>query len=212
MLDANVAAVLEAAKTLGGVLVGALLTGLAALMRARKERKQAIALALSDLLEVRQRVVVLEEVVQLLKAKVPGIAHAQVNELRGVFDALLPADPQLERRFSDAVAKLASIDLVLAFRLRSQPAAQHIFSVLRTAARQQPAAGEQFAAAFQVLHGTFSAHLDKAVCELATEHSWRTGVRVNKLTRRKAELPPELDELIKQVQVGVADVPPGPRS
>ncbi|MES2759858.1 MAG: hypothetical protein V4693_21005 [Pseudomonadota bacterium] len=193
---------LEVASPLLGVVVGGLLTGVTAYFRHRKERKRVIALALSDLLEVRHRMVAVESVVKKMLT-IPEFSPEQVPQFRSMLDSIIPNDPGLDARYDTAVSLLAGIDPVLAFRMRSRNTSPKMFGALRTltAAYQiDPAVRSKIEV---LLEAAVSPQLDLAIVELARAHSFSTSREVKKIIAKADSLPTVVNDLFEQMSPSI---------
>lgn len=186
---------LQTITPLLGVIVGGMLAGVGSMLRGRRERKRTIATALSDLLEVRHRILAFDfairEIAALTKIQ-PEIIPAFRNQL----EELMPIDSDLDSRYNDAVTVLAGADPVLAFRLRSKNLLPGMLKTLRTIAvgnREGLAEFERFEATFK---SAAIPKLNLAVVELAKAHSFHTASQVRRLIKDTESSSHEVGEIL----------------
>src|SRR5437868_5677593 len=106
--------------SLVNVTFGFLLAQLGGWSTGRKERKRVVSQALSEALEVRNRLFAMEGMVDqitVLRGNVPE--HEKAN-IRVFLNSLLPKWEELHTRYESCVTTLAGIDPLLAYHLRSK--------------------------------------------------------------------------------------------
>lgn len=182
-----------------GVLLGAFITGTGALWRARAERKKAIANALSDLLEVRHHVLAFETVLRVANSKLE-LPSEIVPMLRILAAKLSPLDPDVHKRYSEAVTVLAGIDPILAFQIRAKDAAPQLIESFRALSNEAGIPPSELASLETAFKEMITPSLNEAILELARHHGWSTGRRVERLIRRAPESLPELEAWIERVK------------
>jgi hypothetical protein len=115
------------------VIIGFLLAELKDYFAIRRERKEAVSAALSDLLEVRHRFVGLELLVDELSSLGETPEHVK-SQLRINLDSLFPNWQELHDRYDKSVTTLARLDPLLSFQLRSKdfigPTMRNLHSVM----------------------------------------------------------------------------------
>jgi len=176
-----------------------MLTGIAAFLKARVERKRVLASALADLLEVRHRVVAADLVVKELRTRF-GMSAAAAPLIRNMLDAVHPLDDALVGRYEKAVSLLAGVDPLQAFELRSKAAFPKVLSILRA---QATGSGGDMALfeAFEVeIRSAATPSLNEAVTRLALSHSLRSWWKVRALVRKSATLPPDVTAFFERMQ------------
>lgn len=189
---------LQVIAPLIGVVLGGALSGITAHLRARRERKRVLASALSDLLEVRHRVVSVELLLQRVAA-IARIEPQHLSAIRDVIESLAPLDDAVHSRYDTAITLLAEVDPVLAFDLRSKNAFPRVLSVLRAVATQADANLAEFEAFESLLRSAAAPGLNGAIQKLAWSHSIVTAVKVKRLLRRTQELPPDVDAFLTKL-------------
>jgi hypothetical protein len=183
-----------------GVVVGAIMTGSGQLYKARQEKRRVIALALSDLLEVRHRVVTFNELLKYIQTqgKVPAVA---MPHLRNLFDQLFPLDAKLDARFDEAVTLLAGMDPVFAFDLRSKNLLPHLMNKMRVlaASTNQDLAGYEGAEGKMI--DVVAPTLDEAVLSVAKQHSWRVYRQVKSVISAKDRVGEQMSPLLASLGI-----------
>jgi len=190
---------LQAAGQLIGVLVGALLTGATAILRARAERRRLIAGALSDLLEVRHQIVGVELMLAEARKRFQVPAEA-FPVIRGLIDSIWPIEPELHQRYETAVSLLAGVNPVLAFYLRSKTTLPRVLSSLRALATQGGANPAETEALEQTLSSLTIPGLNDAALTLGRNHSVLTWWRVRRLIKKSSTLPSEVTTWLEKAQ------------
>lgn len=189
----------QAAGQLIGVLVGALLTGAAAILRARADRRRLIAGALSDLLEVRHQIVGVELMLAEVRKRIQVPAEA-FPVIRGLIDSIWPIEPELHKRYETAVSLLAGVNPVLAFYLRSKTALPRVLGSLRALATQSGVNPAEAEALEQTLSSLVIPRLNEAALTLGRHHSVLTWWRVQRLIKNSSTLPLEVTAWFEKAQ------------
>jgi hypothetical protein len=184
-----------------GVIVGALLTlltgQLGQWLASRRDEKRAIARALSDLLEIRIRLLAVPKIPELLAKHFPIPPEAH-TAMKIVFTRLIPPDADIGKRYGDAVTLVAACDPILGFRLRSQDIASPLLDTLRQLAfADGPSSAAAFANVETELMGHLKPHLDELIKEIAWLHGWSTWWKVRRRLDRPMELPEGFMEALK---------------
>lgn len=178
-----------------GVVVGAVMTGFGQLYKAKQERKRVIALALSDLLEVRHRVVTLNAALKYLQGQV-AVPSISMPHLRNILDHLVPLDTKLDDRFDEAVTLLAGMDPVFAFNLRSKNLLPQFINKLRlmATATDENLAGHE--AMESKLIEMLTPALDEAVLRVAKYHSRKSLRDVKSVLANKESIGEKLSPIL----------------
>lgn len=191
---------LQTISPLIGVVLGGLLTGFAAFLKARKDRKRVIAVALADLLEVRHRLVSVDLIIKTIRAQI-DIKPDWMPALRNLFDSLLPGEAELDERYNKAVTMLSSVDPVLGFSLRSKNALPRVLGALRNQAASSGADLVMFESVEANLRTAITPSLNSAVVELAYAHSIFTARKVKRLVTKSESLPPEVLQFFEALKL-----------
>jgi hypothetical protein len=169
--------------TLLAVALGWLLSELSTLLRLRREDRRAAGPLLSDLLEIRHRLVALDAFRKELGKQVQIPAQAQL-QVQQYIRALVPDPPRFAEKYAEAVSALARVDPIRAFRLRGQPLIGPLLAQLAgLAASDQAASGLWIAVAEPKLLGLLVPHLEELILDVAGAHGWRTWWRVRRRLR-----------------------------
>jgi len=184
-----------------GVAVGAASTGAGALYKSREEHKRIIALALSDLLEVRHRVVTVNELIKFIK-KQPDASQISSVQLRNMLEELIPIDTNLDTRFDEAVTLLTGVDPVLAFTLRSKNMFPHLLTKLRRITMDTGEAQHAFDDMESKVVEMVTPYLDEAILQLAEHHSKKTLMAIKLSLAAKNEIEGSLGPLLDAMRIG----------
>jgi hypothetical protein len=180
-----------------GTLFGWLLSQLGQWFSARREEKKAIARVLSELLEIRHRLLAVPKVTELLSQYIPIPPEAQ-TAIKIAFVSLFPFDADISKRYDDAVSLVGACNPVLGFRLRSQDVASPFLNAIR---QLSLAGGAGSAAAFTKVEKELLEHLKPHLEDLAREvakmHGWITWWKVRHLLHRPMEIPTSFLEILK---------------
>ena len=179
-----------------GVLVGALISGIANVLKARAERKKNIAIALSDLLEVRHHMVGVDVVLAETRRLFNFSAELSMH-LQDVIEKLAPIDVKVHERYDAAVTLLAGIDPLLAFKLRSKNSLPQVLDSLKGIAESNGISLSAISQISDFVRTSLLPKLNEAVVELAGEHSWLTKRKVKRYIRLSTEAPPEIAALFE---------------
>ena|ERR1035437_1642688 len=188
---------------LAGVAVGWGLNQCGQWLVFRRDERKPIGRALTDLLEVRHRLLAIPKAVELMaeKLKLPSDAYAPIKV---VLAALFPPDEGLAKRYEESVSLVAGMNPILAFRLRSQDVVGPFLQRLRTMAmHDSPQAVTMFSKMEDYLIQQLSPHLEALIRELAWEHGWWTWWKTRERLKRPLEIPEQFWE-------GVATLIPPP--
>lgn len=188
-----------------GVIIGSVLSGIGAYVRSRLERKRTIALALTDLLEVRHHISGIDVVLREMQKRYNIPAEATLI-LEKLIEQMSPVNADVHRRYDSAVSLLAGIDPLLAFNLRSKNALPNLLSTLRNATESAGLSMDAIVQVERTLRLSLAPHLNEAVIELAGKHSLTTKRKVKKLIALSNEFPPELNGIFDQLEnIGLLD-------
>jgi len=119
--------------TLLAVALGWLLNELSTLLRLRREDRRAAGPVLTDLLEIRHRLVALDAVVAELGKRFEVPPQGRLL-LQRFLQTLIPEAPKFVETYEAAVSTLARVDPIIAFRVRGQPWIAPLLARLRALA------------------------------------------------------------------------------
>ncbi|EER58716.1 hypothetical protein AcdelDRAFT_3718 [Acidovorax delafieldii 2AN] len=194
-----------------GVVLGSVLSGIGAHIRARREHKRIVGSALADLLEVRHRIVGFDLVLEKIQS-MAGLEPNALAQVRNLMDTAFPSDPMLEERYAQAVTQLAGVDPVLAFNLRSKNALPKVLSILRAQAASAGANLGMFESFESQLLRAARPSIDAAVLELGKSHSILTGLKVRRLVRKSDKLPEDVSQFFDKLAGSIPAISAGGRS
>lgn len=189
-----------------GVVLGGILTGIGSYWRARADRKNMIARALSYLLEVRHHLVGIDVVLREINARFT-VPEEATPVLRSLIDKLVPVDQEVHKRYEEAIALMAGIDPLLAFNMRAKNTVPNLLALIRELSATSGATPSHVESLETTLRSAVAPALDRAVLELAREHSFFTTRKVKKLMSAKGQVPPELEAFFNKVASLAVDVP-----
>jgi len=183
-----------------GVLLGAGLSGISQLYKERQERKQAIAKALTDLLEVRHHIAGINEVLNAFKQKYDIPAEVEAL-LHSTIEQASPIDPDLHKRYESAVSILSGYDPMLAFSLRSRSTAPHFINSVQSLGSTHGVNGQELGMISSALLSTILVPtMNQAVLKLAAAHTWATRRKVAKYIKKSSGLPVEANVMFAQLE------------
>jgi len=181
-----------------GTILGWLLSQVGQWFVARREEKKAIARVLSELLELRLRLLAIPRVLELLSQHFPIPPEAQTG-IRLVFSQVFRFDAEMGHRYSEAVSLVAASNPLLGYRLRCQDLVSPWLDTLRQlAANDGAASAAMFAKLDDELLGHLKPHFEDLLKELARMHGWLTWWKMRRLLHRPIELPKNFSEMLKR--------------
>jgi hypothetical protein len=173
----------ESITTLLSVMAGAAIAGAGALLRARDERKKAIATAVADLLEVHHRMLAVKTLTHTFKDQLNGNVEL-IPVIITLLNNLFPKDAGLHERFSESIRVISSVDPLLAFRMRSKDQIQDFLDNFALMNAQLPK--DQGAKFESLVNKHIIPVLDEALLELSSAHSRS----LHKKIKMKLKAPP----------------------
>lgn len=170
-----------------GALLGWILNQLGQWFVSRRERRRAVARVLSDLLEIRHRLLAVPRTLEEISKHVqlPPQAHFV---LAAVLGNLLPAG-KLAERYNESVNLVASDDPILGFRLRSRDVVFFVLDQLRLVAASDPAATAAWPELESRLMEQVIPNLEEVIRHPALRHGWRTYFKARRSIRARPALP-----------------------
>jgi hypothetical protein len=164
------------------VALGWLLNELSSLVRLRREDRRTAGPVLTDLLEIRHRLLTLNEAVteyvkELGKQlQLPSQAELRFQQyLRTLLQTSFPRSPRFIEKYEEAVSTLARVDPIRAFRLRSQPLITPFLDWLQSLAASIETDAQIWSTVFEPeLLGRFKPHIEELILDVARAHGWLT--------------------------------------
>lgn len=189
---------LQVIAPLIGVVLGAAVSGIGALFRARAERKRLIARALADLLEIRHHVVAIEVVLREVRTRAP-VSDEEALLFRTQMKSIVPLDTEIHKRYNEAVSLLAGVEPVLAFDMRSKNRVSELLELVTKTSTSLGATPSQTSEIESLVRGAMTPALDKAVLKLASLHSFKTRRHVRKIVAKTADMDSDFSALLNRV-------------
>jgi hypothetical protein len=184
---------------LASAISAGFLPWLAQHLKARKEARDVIGAALSDLLEIRHRITTIDSVCSEIR-KQHLVSDAQFPVVRQLMDQLFGADTQLGPRYDNAVSILSRTNPILAFGLRSQNLLSTFFQQWRTLGINTGADLAQIEALERQVKELVIPRLNDAAIDLAAHHSRKLKREVMNLIQKTSAIPPEIQVLVAQLK------------
>lgn len=176
------------------VALGWLLNELSSLVRLRREDRRTAGPVLTDLLEIRHRLLTLNEAVrEYVKElgkhlQLPSQAQLQFQQyLQTLLQTSFPQSPRFIEKYEEAVSTLARVDPIRAFRLRSQPLIAPFLDWLQSLAASTETDAQIWSTVFEPeLLGKFKPHIEELILDVARAHGWLTWWRARRRLRQPA--------------------------
>ncbi len=182
---------------IAGTVLGWVLGQLGQWFVARREERKAIARVLSELLEIRLRVLSIPKIAELISEHFAVPPESQ-TAIKIAITRLLPADVDLGKRYGEAVNLVSASNPILGYRLRSQDLASPLLDTLRQlSVADSPAAAARLARLEIELRGHIEPHLGRLLREVASMHSLGTWWRLRRSLLRPMEIPEGLLATLK---------------
>lgn len=166
------------------VAVGWLLSELSSLVRLRREDRRAAGPVLADLLEIRHRLLAVDEYVKEVGKQIP-IPSQDKLQLQQWMQTLFPEPPRFIEKYEEAVLTLARVAPIRAFRLRGQPLMVPLLASLRGLAASTKADAEIWGTILEPeFLGRFKPHIEELILDVARAHGWVTWWRARRRLRQ----------------------------
>lgn len=169
------------------------------LLNTRHEKKNAIGLAIADLLEIRHEFRTIQLVMSEMTArfKLPAEHHPAFKKF---IKSFLPQQENLSQRYNDAVSLIASADPILGFSLRSK---DKVSSYLQKISNIAPYNDEAAAYFYQIeskLEKIMIPNIEDTVKDLAKFHGPITFIKIWKFLRQPLSVPNEIEEYLLEIE------------
>ena len=179
------------------LLIGWFLNELHHWFWSNREERKPFGKALTDLLELWHDLKGLRIALFEIKKRFP-ISEDDERVIIKLLEDILPKLEDLQRRFNDAVTSIASIDPMLAFRLRGKDQYRLLLEWVRALAKVD-GLGKQLSIWLEdKLTDAFLSNLEELIIDVAKAHGLRTWWKVHKRISKPVELPKEIDEILAQ--------------
>lgn len=186
------------------LLIGWVLAQLSVRVGERRQARLATGRVLTDLLEIRFRLLSIAQTLTELKKRLP-IPDEALPVLRAVFQQILPVSAGLHERYEHAVLEIAGTDPALAYAMRAQDQVPQLLSWLDLVAAGSPEGAALYSRLEPKLFTAVTDALAERIRRCARLHGWSTCFRIHGVLRRQSSLTPEagsfFDEIERQVKV-----------
>jgi len=179
------------------ILIGWFLNELHHWFWSHREERKPFGKALTDLLEVWYELKGLRIALFEVKKLFP-ISEDDERVMRKLLEDILPKLEDLQCRFNDAVTSIASIDPILAFRLRGKDQYRLLLERLRALAKVDGLNKQLPIWLEDKLTDAFLSNLEDLIIDVAKAHGLRTWWKVHKRISKPVELTKEIDEILAQ--------------
>jgi hypothetical protein len=190
----------EAWRSVILVVIGFVLAQLKDFFAQRKERREAVSVLLSDLLEVRHQFVGVELLIDELATLGPLPEHVK-SQLRVVLDSLFPNWQELHDRYDKSVTAVARLDPLLSFQLRSKDFVRPVMRTLHFHMGQDSQAAAMLA---PVIKNNFvnkvETVLNESILKLAKRQSLWCWYRTRRTLKANKKLPDEAREAWESIK------------
>lgn len=180
------------------VFVGWGLNEFSHVYRSSREHKQAIAHALSILLDVRFQAIYLENMIPILKEQ--GIPSEAMPVIRTLLENIGLGKDGLSEEYEEALEIVAKNAPLVAFEYRSRASFPQFIKKMRGIALESgmdPAGMELIESN---LHSMIVPRMDELVISLASLHSKKLRAEVEAIVNREFELPEGMDNYFAVIQ------------
>lgn len=190
-----------------GVFAGWLLNELSARFRDRKASKQAIARALSDLLEIRHQNLTIHDTLAEFKKRYP-IPDEMLPLVLPLIENLIPVTPGLEKRYNEAVDAISSYDPFLGFSLRNKELLKPIRNSLKQFISTDPEANQLLPHIDDFLMTIVEEPMNEVILEVARLHGWRSYRRAKRYLKKTPEDNKELQDYFQKYESFIVKISP----
>jgi hypothetical protein len=176
-----------------GIIIGWVLQETSHSLADRRERRRAISLALTDLMEVHLHFQGIDLVLEKL-TELAGLPQQMRVQMWMVLEKFLPNSSELHKRYDENVSVVASLDPRLGFYLRSKDSVRPLFSLLNSLAAQDAQAESLWLAVQRPLMQEALKALRAAILELANGYSSGTHKWAKKKMEDSGAVPKEVEQ------------------
>jgi hypothetical protein len=184
------------------LLIGWFLNEFKQILAHRREDRKVVGVVLADLLEIRYNLFTIKTLSDKFveKFKLPP---DQAYALRIAINNMLPHISEtevLQKRYSEAVTRVASVEPFLAFRLRGQNFLQKYLEILRSIPTAEPQALPIAIHMEEKMFREALPNLEELMRMLAKSHGLRTRIRVWRHLRKTPSLSVEMDKYFRDIE------------
>jgi hypothetical protein len=185
--------------SLATLALGWFLNWLARQFQLRRDRRAVIGRALSNLLELRHRIMAVETALGAAR-KYLTVPDVHVPILRSMFEQLFPEDEQLVARYEGAIDQLSETDPVTAFEFRSKSFLSEFFTRWRRMAISQGPPPPELEVIERQLRQFMIPKLNESVIALARLHGRSTRRKVEAIVTKPFEFPSDLQRVLDDLR------------
>jgi len=180
-----------------GVIIGWFLKEVSQMVRLHREDRRAIGQVLTDLMEIRYRLLGIEKISDEIKRFKISVQEQLL--LKSFIDNILSNLQDLNKRYEKRVNTIASADPLLGFQLRSKDLLNPYISQIRSIASMSEDSATIWNQIEVQLIESAEPEFERLILKLSWLHSWRTWLYTRRYLRRSLEIPPEFEELISSM-------------
>jgi len=192
-------------KSTVALVIGWFLSAINPYISERRERRKVIARALAELMEIRHRLGVVENAMDMV-GKVVNIPPEAEMQVRVAFQTVFTKLQQVGQQYAESVTLVKSIDPVLGFKLQSkdelQPILNNVFALVAQA--NDPKAAAVWKSINLVILKEAESDLNELIKKLALKRSIWTRWRVNKMLAQNRPLPKGADAILEILRAEAA--------
>lgn len=182
----------------GAVVIGWFLSELSTYLRGGKARKEAIASALSVLLEVRFRAICFDSIISLLKEH--GAPQSIAHQIRNVLEIIIPEPEEINSSYEESIRTLSKVAPLVAYEFRSKNSFMMFLANWRSMANDHGMDAAEIESLELKLKSVVLPEFDHMVLKLAKLHSRRSAKEVKKLVSTNIEIPAALESIMQSIR------------
>ena len=194
----QIALIIEKLIPLIAVAIGWSLSEFSYIFRSSKEHKQAIAQALSVLLDVRFQIVYLEHMIPVFKKN--GIPDEAIPVIRMVFDKVGGEKMGLNEEYEKALEVVAKHAPLIAYEYRSRASFPDFLKNLREIAIENGMSIGSMAQIESKLNSMVIPRMNELVINLASFHSNKLQKEVQKVIEMPFEMPDGFEDYMAEME------------
>lgn len=184
------------------VAVGWVLSELSIYLRGGKARKEAVASALSILLEVRFRIICFDSIVSLFKEH--GVQGGIAYQVRNILERIIPEPEEISSSYEESIRTLSKVAPLIAYEFRSKNSFMQFMSNWRHMATEHGVDAIEIESLEIELKSVVLPEFNKMVIKLAELHSRASAKEVKKLVSSNIKIPAELKSIMQSINANKA--------